>query len=116
MPSPKYAGPVAGVHDPQAVFPGGPRGYPVRPRDGVLPAPSAREFGSMVREFDANAEVFSTADPVSFARYRDYRDLCANGVVRPVSHLAQYDPEARGWLIFCEWVVPYEAMAVGRRV
>lgn len=115
MPTPKYDGAyIPGIHAGSPVWPGGPAGYPYRGRGGEVPATKAGEFARLVREYDAGAAVFTTADPASFAAYQRYRDLCANGVVRPIAHRMREDPAAPGWIIFCEWVTPYETSPVRR--
>ena len=112
MITPKYRGdPTAeGVAGPE-----GPRGYPFRSRDGSIPLTTKKEFSELVCEYDVEVAVFKTGDPESLDRYRAYRDRCVNGRVKPLMHKMIEDPTGGGWLIFCEWAVPYETTPGPRR-
>lgn len=113
-PTPKYHGeqdPAA--HGGPLVWPGGPRGYPLR-LDGArpsVPMPRQADFDRTRVVLDFKARAFRTWDAASLADYVAIMDRIGNRQFFLRHQERQYVPEQGGWLFWVEWLQPYETPA-----
>lgn len=121
VPTPEqYAQALAGFHPDlrpeELTWPGDGAGRPFRARPGEDPPLLTRaEYDALRTEYDAGVEIFDTTDPASFARYARYRGHCAKGVLIQTAYQREFRPDVVGFVIFCEWVVPYATAPSPRR-